>query len=145
MEDKENNEKLLEYEKKRKEYQEELKQKILKNKLKQEEEYSQVKKQLDRLNNLPKDEQKKLLNNMLYWNLSGIAYFVYGFFFIRRPKRIMKRILFWVPSLIIFEYYIFSHYFWSVKEENETKEEKEKPIPKEQITKEKFDADDVQH
>jgi hypothetical protein len=145
MEDQEKNEKLLEYEKFKKKYEDEMKKKILENKAKLEEEQKQINNQLVRISNLPKAEQEKILGDMIYWNVTGLGYFLLGFFYLRRPKKILRRILFWVPSWLTYEYYILSHYFWSVKEKNSIISEKEKEIEKNQINKESYEADEIKH
>jgi len=145
MEDKENNEKLLEYENIKKKYEDDMKKKILENKVKLEERHKQINNQSVRLSNLPKVEQEKILSDMLYWNITGLCYFLFGFFYIRRPKKIFRRIFFWVPCLLTYEYLIISHYFWFVKDENSIKSNTEKEIENNPIIEENLAPDEIKH
>jgi hypothetical protein len=144
MEDNEKNEKLLEYENIKKKYGDDMKNKILENKLKFEERQKQINNQSVRLINLPKEEQEKILGDMLYWNITGLCYFLFGFFYIRRPRKIFRRIFFWVPCLLTYEYLIISHYFWFVKGENSIKPNTEE-INNNPTIEEKFAPDEIKH
>ena len=145
MEDNEKDEKLLEYENLKKKYEDDMKKKILENKEKFEERKKQINNQSIILSNLPKEEQEKILGDMLYWNITGLCYFLFVFFYIRRPRKIFRRIFFWIPCILTYEYLIISHYFWFVKEENSLKPNTEKEIENNQIIEEKFAPDEIKH
>jgi hypothetical protein len=113
MEDKEN---LSEYDKKRIDYEDKLREKILNTKKLRENNLAEITLQKQRLLKLPQIEQEEINKNMIYWSTTGVCYFFIGLFYIRRPKRFWKRIAVWVPTLLIYEWCVISHYFWSVKD-----------------------------
>lgn len=155
MEDQENKDIVSESERKRQEYEEDLKQKIMSERKLNESNLREIDLQYKKISNLPKYEKNELMRKVYYWYMTGACYFFIGFFLLRRPRRLWKRIFIWVPSLLIMEVYITSHYFWSVKDKEEIKEnnqiKSEENIYNDIINNdttrdnEKLEADKLQH
>ena len=140
MADKEN---LSEYDKKRIDYEEKLREKILNTKKLHQTKIDEIASQKQRILQLPQIEQQELVSNMVYWNVTGVCYFLIGLFYIRRPKRLWKRLAVWVPSFLTYEWCVFNHYFWLVKD----KVEENKTIKKEEEISftEEIDNSKIQH